>query len=122
MDLAYRRMARMEGISERACRTAVRISYVKVAEGQARGAVHFHALLRLDDATTPDGVWAPPPGWASGKLLADCWRWAVTHAEQPCPNPRAAICPRTLTRCPRSSTVACSGRNTVQHRWTRSRR
>ncbi|WP_131765072.1 replication initiator [Candidatus Protofrankia californiensis] len=89
VDLAYRRMARMEGISERACRTAVRISYVKVAEGQARGAVHFHALLRLDDATTPDGVWAPPPAWASGKLLADCWRWAVTHAEEPCPDPHA---------------------------------
>ncbi|AEH07899.1 MULTISPECIES: replication initiator [Protofrankia] len=88
VDLTYRRMARTEGIPERACRQAVRISYVKVAEGQARGAVHFHALLRLDDATTPDGTWAPPPVWATGKLLAACWRWAVTHAEQPCPNPR----------------------------------
>ncbi len=87
VDLAYRRLARAGGLSERACRKTVRISYVKVAESQGRGAVHYHALLRLDDATTPDGEWAPAPGWASGKLLADCWRWAVTHAEESCPDP-----------------------------------
>ncbi len=87
VDLTYRRMAHTAGLSERQCRTAVRISYVKVAEGQARGAVHYHALLRLDDATTDPGMWAAPPEWATGKLLAACWRWAVPRAEEPCPDP-----------------------------------
>ena len=41
----------------------LRVSYGKVAEYQARGVVHFHALLRLDlvDPTDPDLVLPPPP-------------------------------------------------------------
>jgi hypothetical protein len=36
--------------SERAWRKLVRIAYAKVAEFQARGLVHFHAIVRLDGA------------------------------------------------------------------------
>jgi hypothetical protein len=41
----------------------VRVSHGKAAEFQARGAVHFHALLRLDgyDSANPDAVIPPPP-------------------------------------------------------------
>src|SRR5205807_7502865 len=39
----------------------VRLSYAKVAELQHRGAVHFHALIRLDgyDPTDPVSIVAP---------------------------------------------------------------
>jgi hypothetical protein len=42
----------------------VRVSHGKAAEFQTRGAVHFHALLRLDglDPDDPDAVIPPPPG------------------------------------------------------------
>ena len=42
----------------------VRVSHGKAAEYQARGAVHFHALLRLDgyDEHHPDRLLPPPPG------------------------------------------------------------
>src|SRR5487761_1744870 len=42
----------------------VRVSHGKAAEYQARGAVHFHALLRLDgyDEHQPDRLLPPPPG------------------------------------------------------------
>jgi hypothetical protein len=37
------------GLSEREFRLLVRVAYVKAAEFQARGLVHFHAIVRLDD-------------------------------------------------------------------------
>ncbi len=41
----------------------LRVSYAKVAEFQARGVVHFHALIRLDgvDPTNPDAIVPPDP-------------------------------------------------------------
>jgi hypothetical protein len=43
--------------------TEVKVSYAKVAEFQARGLVHFHALIRLDghDPHDPYAIIAPPP-------------------------------------------------------------
>ena len=38
------------------------MQYAKVAEYQLRGAVHFHALIRLDGPRTPDGFAAAPEG------------------------------------------------------------
>jgi hypothetical protein len=42
----------------------VRVSHGKAAEYQARGAIHFHVLLRLDgiDPDDPDRIIPPPPG------------------------------------------------------------
>jgi hypothetical protein len=50
--------------------TAARLRYAKVAEFQARGAVHLHALVRLDgsDPADPEAVLAPP-SWATAELL-----------------------------------------------------
>ena len=47
-----------------------RLRYAKVAEFQARGAVHLHALIRLDgfDPADADAV-LPPPNWATAELL-----------------------------------------------------
>ncbi|WFE37976.1 replication initiator [Micromonospora sp. WMMD998] len=49
----------------------VRLSPGKVAELQARGAVHFHAIARLDgvDATDPDAIVPPPPGFTVADLV-----------------------------------------------------
>jgi hypothetical protein len=100
VDLTYRRIATLRGVSEKALRRTVRISYIKVTEAQARGAMHFHAVLRLDDASTDPGVWAPPPAWATADLLAACWRWAVRRAEQPCPDPHRYDLPTPLVPIP----------------------
>lgn len=93
-DLAYRRLAWHVGTSDRKLRKQVKISCIKVAEPQVRGAIHFHGVLRLDDATLDPGQWAPPAqDWATADLLASCWRWAVRHAKQPCPDPHQRVSP-----------------------------
>jgi hypothetical protein len=40
----------------------VRVRFVKVAEYQARGIIHYHAVIRLDAATEQD-YQPPPPGF-----------------------------------------------------------
>ena len=48
----------------------VRLSHGKAAEYQARGAVHFHALLRLDGTSRKDpaAIITPPPGITAADL------------------------------------------------------
>ncbi len=58
-----RYLARQAGLTLRAFRELATVRYVKVAEYQARGIVHFHAVIRLD---TPGGDYQPPPGWLEG--------------------------------------------------------
>ena len=43
-----RHLARLAGITRKTLFSQVRIRFVKVAEYQARGVVHFHAVIRLD--------------------------------------------------------------------------
>ena len=56
----------------------VRVAHGKAAEYQARGAVHFHALLRLDgyDPADPDQL-LPPPSALTIADLDDATRWAA---------------------------------------------
>jgi hypothetical protein len=68
-----RALARHAGLSQRACRGLVRVRYVKVAEFQRRGLVHFHALIRLDGAPPaqdPGRLVAPPAGFTVDLLAA----------------------------------------------------
>ena len=67
---------------------AVRVSHGKAAEYQARGAVHFHVLLRLDglDDTDPARLLPPPPGITVADLED-----ATRHAA----SPSATAPPRT---------------------------
>jgi hypothetical protein len=56
-------LAARAGLSERAWRRRVRVAFAKVAEFQARGLVHFHAIVRLDgaeDRATAPGVQVSP--------------------------------------------------------------
>nr|WP_189181497.1 replication initiator [Microbispora rosea] len=63
--------ARHLGISRAALRRRLRLSYAKVAEYQARGLVHFHAVIRLDG---PDGPSDRPPDWATVPVLQEATR------------------------------------------------
>ncbi|AYC41253.1 replication initiator protein RepSA [Streptomyces griseorubiginosus] len=72
-----REIAARAGLTQRELADACRVSYGKVAEFQKRGAVHFHAVIRLDG---PDGPESAPPPWASVGLLTDSVRAAVRHS------------------------------------------
>ncbi|MFJ1897191.1 replication initiator protein RepSA [Streptomyces sp. NPDC088115] len=82
-----REIAARAGLTQRELKEAVRVSYGKIAEFQKRGAVHFHAVIRLDG---PDGPDSPPPSWASVQLLSDSIRAAAVHAYTTVTVPAAA--------------------------------
>jgi hypothetical protein len=75
-------LASRAGISRSALRHCLKVSYAKVAEYQRRGAIHFHAVIRLDG---PDGAEDDPPAWATTELLTDVIRSAARLAETPGP-------------------------------------
>jgi hypothetical protein len=68
-------------------RRLVRVSFAKVAEYQKRGAVHFHAIIRLDAATDCGcpGCVAPPPAGFTAELLEAAVRKAAEVVTVPCP-------------------------------------
>lgn len=75
-------LARHLGVSRAVLRGLVRVSYAKVAEYQARGLVHFHAVIRLDG---PQGPAAPPPDWVSVPVLEAAIRQAARQVAVPVP-------------------------------------
>lgn len=68
-----REIAARAGLTQRGLADIARVAFGKVAEFQRRGAVHFHAIIRLD------GPGTPPPAWASTDLLTDAIRAAAAH-------------------------------------------
>jgi hypothetical protein len=83
----HRALAREVGVGEAGLRRLVRISYAKVAEFQRRGAIHFHAVIRLDAATDyrcPKCLLPPPEPFAAD-LLEDALKAAVPAVRVPCP-------------------------------------
>ncbi|MFD7433383.1 replication initiator protein RepSA [Streptomyces sp. NPDC059861] len=72
-----RELAARAGITQRELKERARLSFGKVAEFQKRGAVHFHAVIRIDG---PDGPETAPPAWATVQLLDDAIRAAATHS------------------------------------------
>jgi len=85
----YRALAQLAGVTEGQLRGLVRVSFAKVAEYQKRGAVHFHAIIRLDAATDCGcpGCVAPPPAGFSAELLEAAVRKAAEAVTVPCPAP-----------------------------------
>jgi hypothetical protein len=63
-----RHLARLAGVTQKTLHGQVRIRFVKVAEYQARGVVHFHAVIRLD---APGEDYRPPPAAYTDGLLCD---------------------------------------------------
>ena len=85
------------------------ISYAKVAEYHERGAVHFHAVMRLDAATECrcPGCVAPPPEPFTAELLEDALRLAAASVAVPWP---MATSRQRFARWGSSSTCATSPR------------
>ncbi|WP_329061684.1 replication initiator [Streptomyces sp. NBC_01429] len=77
-----RHLATAAGIRQSRISDHLRLSFAKVTEYQRRGAVHFHAVIRLDG---PDGPNTPPPDWATPQLLADAVRSAAALVDVPMP-------------------------------------
>ncbi|WP_320780728.1 replication initiator [Streptomyces sp. CRN 30] len=73
-----REVAKRAGLTQRDFREYARVSFAKVAEYQKRGAVHFHAVIRIDG---PEGGDTPPPAWATADLLTDAIRAATTAVQ-----------------------------------------
>ena len=73
-----RHLATAAGITQTRLREHLTLSFAKVAEYQKRGAVHFHAVIRLDG---PDGPSSPPPLWATPAMLAGAVRSAASAVE-----------------------------------------
>jgi hypothetical protein len=74
-DNLYHHLAARTGRTRTGLRKAVRVSYAKIAEYQQRGAVHIHAVIRLDGPAGPDD---PPPDWIDADTLAACVRTAAS--------------------------------------------
>jgi hypothetical protein len=83
----YRALAQLVGLTEGELRRLVRISFAKVAEYQRRGAVHFHAIFRLDAATDCDCpvCVTPPSAGFTADLLEAAVRQAAATVAVPCP-------------------------------------
>ena len=83
-----RALGRLVGLQEGELRRLVRVSYAKVAEFQRRGAIHFHAVIRLDAATDCrcPGCLAPPAQPFTATLLEDALRQSVPALRVPCPS------------------------------------
>jgi hypothetical protein len=80
-----RALGRLVGLQEG---ELIRVSYAKVAEFQRRGAIHFHAVIRLDAATECrcPGCLAPPAQPFTATLLKDALRQSVPAVRVPCPS------------------------------------
>jgi len=76
-------LARRLGITQKRLRALVRVRYVKVAEYQARGVVHFHAVIRLDGSEGPD---TRPPNWATTDLLTEAVQDAASIVQVATPD------------------------------------
>ncbi len=75
-----RKLAKAAGLTRRDFESVARVSFGKVAEYQRRGAVHFHAVIRIDG---PDGADSPPPAWATVALLDRAIHDAARDASVP---------------------------------------
>jgi hypothetical protein len=76
-----RELARLAGLSQCGLRRRARVSYVKVAEYQRRGSLHFHVVIRLDGAQPrdlADRVELPDSEFSAELLTGQCARPSLT--------------------------------------------
>ncbi|MWA12064.1 replication initiator [Streptomyces sp. BA2] len=73
-----RHLATAAGITQTAFKKHLTLSFAKVAEYQKRGAIHFHAVVRLDG---PEGPETPPLARVTAQLLEQAVRSAADSVE-----------------------------------------
>jgi len=76
-----RLIARCLCLTQRQTRRLVRVSFAKVGEYQARGVIHFHAIIRLDGPPAADDNYPAPLADIDSDWLADLVRQAVASIE-----------------------------------------
>ena len=81
-----RTVARLAGISRAELKRQAAVQFAKVVEYQARGVVHFHAVIRIDG---PDGPASAPPAWATLELLKEAIEHGARRASVTAPDSRA---------------------------------
>ncbi|WTF82831.1 replication initiation protein [Streptomyces sp. NBC_01594] len=74
-----REVAARAGLTQAACKEEARVSFGKVAEFQKRGAVHFHAVIRIDG---PDGPDTPHLPDHTRRLIEACWDLDTDYPER----------------------------------------
>ncbi len=79
-----RALATLAGVTQSELHRQVRLSYTKVVEYQRRGAIHYHAVIRLDAQEEP-GDWTTPPLRYTTDLLVQAIRDTVTQVQTPSP-------------------------------------
>jgi hypothetical protein len=85
--IAVRRaLAKQAGLTAAEFTSRCRVSFVKVAEFQRRGVIHFHALIRLD-GPSPPGHYNPPPADLDTTALARAIHHAAAHVRLTVPLP-----------------------------------
>ncbi|CAM5738429.1 Replication initiation protein OS=Streptomyces alboniger OX=132473 GN=CP975_20795 PE=4 SV=1 [Streptomyces alboniger] len=97
-----REIAARAGLTRRELADHARVLVGKVAEFQKRGALHFHAVIRIDG---PDGPGTPPPAWATVQLLDDAIHAAAAHSYTSVSVPAADDQPARTFRCGPRPTV-----------------
>jgi hypothetical protein len=110
-----RELARLSGISLKRLRARVRVSYIKVAEYQRRGALHFHVLVRLDAAQPKQraDVVEPPPDSFDIERLTRALHAAVEHVSVNAPQADDGEPARTM-RWGRQTEVRTIGSGTAR--------
>jgi hypothetical protein len=78
-----RHLARLAGTTQKQLRDLVRVRYVKVAEYQARGVVHFHAVIRLDARPRAGEDYQRPPSWFTAARLTEAIQSAAAAVRVP---------------------------------------
>jgi hypothetical protein len=105
-----RHLARLSGITHKELFSQVRIRFVKVAEYQARGVVHFHAVIRLD---APGEDYQPPPPGCTADLLCDAIGQAAAAVALPAGHGSQMVMvgfgPQTDRRPLRRDTIVSTG-------------
>lgn len=80
-----RLMAKRLRVTRKQARSLVRLSFAKVGEYQARGVIHFHAIIRLDGPPADDDNYPAPVVDVDSEWLADLVREAVAAVEYQSP-------------------------------------
>lgn len=80
-----REMAAVVGMKQKELEKTARLSYVKVGEYQRRGAVHFHAVLRLDGYCKDEAHVFAPPEQFTEEVLEKAVRGATSKVFAPLP-------------------------------------
>ena len=80
-----RLVAKCLRVTQNQARRLIRVSFAKVAEYQARGVIHFHAIIRLDGSPTGDEKYPAPLVGLGSAWLADLVRDAAASVEYQAP-------------------------------------